>query len=492
MKKTAYVVFIFFLLIGCATFVLEDKNRPPQFSLITSKRSVPDQQISIPFMIYDENPRKLKITPTSSNQSIVKNEHIFIKGSDKKRFLEMKVNSKYGNSTINLNAQDDQGLSSSISFDLKVSRSFFKLDSSNISFPKDGDIKDFINFGTSVDIYGDYAVVVSGNKKYAIHIFKRHGDIWKQQTRFHINTKYSFQTSISIYHDLIAFGVPNSTKHSGEVFLFKRYGKRWKILDRIKPKKAIPYLEFGKLVDIHKNHIIISASRGNTFIFEKSKDNWIQKTHLQIQDSKDCNFKIQSIAIHDKYAVIGTHTHEGYLKCQEDVYILEKSDNSWSKKQSLTIDKPQLYRKYDSYSYNVDIYDNYVAIGAPHTAGEGKDFGAVYIFKNRNNQWQRIEKLIPKDVSIGDHFGSSVSLNHHSLLIGAIGEGRSGAAYMFKKYGESWQETDKFSAHKNTSFGHAIGLDKNHAILGSGSLNWQPIYLKNQIKPVYIFPNSSP
>ena len=90
-----------------------------------------------------------------------------------------------------------------------------------------------------------------------------------------------------------------------------------------------------------------------------------------------------------------------------------------------------------------DIYNTYVAVGAPSDSAQGVICGAVYIYSRENNNWQQKVKLSPPNATSGEHFGTAVCLFGDLLAVGAPGKTINGATsrgavYLFKRNGEVW------------------------------------------------------
>ncbi len=88
----------------------------------------------------------------------------------------------------------------------------------------------------------------------------------------------------------------------------------------------------------------------------------------------------------------------------------------------------------DSFGMAVSASGTTIVVGAPSAAG-GK--GAVYVFNPIFGVWVQTAKLTASDGAAGDGFGSSVSINGNTLIVGApradIGPNLDqGAAYIFR------------------------------------------------------------
>lgn len=118
-------------------------------------------------------------------------------------------------------------------------------------------------------------------------------------------------------------------------------------------------------------------------------------------------------------------------------------------------------------------------IGAPLDGRpSGSRSGSAYVFVRSEEGWTQQSKLVPRDSSSEDEFGSSIALsgNGELALVGATDDDNrfgkdAGAAYAFKRDGDTWrQETKLFppNGRKGDLFGGvSISADGQTAMIGS-------------------------
>lgn len=104
----------------------------------------------------------------------------------------------------------------------------------------------------------------------------------------------------------------------------------------------------------------------------------------------------------------------------------------------------------------------------------GQDSGSAYIYRYNGSDWVEEAKLLASDGSVGDYFGSSVSLLGEVALIGADSDDDngldSGSAYVFRFNGSSWVEEAKLTASDGAAgdlFGNAVSLSGDVALIGA-------------------------
>jgi len=103
-----------------------------------------------------------------------------------------------------------------------------------------------------------------------------------------------------------------------------------------------------------------------------------------------------------------------------------------------------------------------------------EDKGAAYVFRRTGNSWIQEAKLLASDGAVGDSFGYAVSLDGDTALIGAQGDDDngnwSGSAYVFTRTDTIWTQQQKLLASDGVTydcFGCSVSLDGDTALIGS-------------------------
>ncbi|ACY13929.1 FG-GAP repeat protein [Haliangium ochraceum] len=154
----------------------------------------------------------------------------------------------------------------------------------------------------------------------------------------------------------------------------------------------------------------------------------------------------------------------------------------------------------DLFGYSVAFAGDVLAIGAPEedSAATGVDgdqtdnslamSGAVYVFRRNGASWQQEAYLKASNTGLEDRFGDSLALSGDTLAVGASFEasaatgvngdqaddsrGLSGAVYVFRYDGASWQQEAYLKASNtgsNDQFGFSLALSGE--VLAVGAYN---------------------
>ena len=335
--------------------------------------------------------------------------------------------------------------------------------------PSDGSAKD--NFGMSVFISGDYAMVgspVNNDSVGAVYVFRRDGTVWIETQKLIASDGAKGDMfggiigSISISGDYTIIGAPNANFSKGTAYIFKREGTNWIEKQKLHPADLNDSSWFGASVSITDSFTVIGATQnlysGSAYVFRNEGNNWIEQHKLISSDSVGGSQFGASVSIYKDNIIIGA-PGENFIR--GSAYIFKREANAWIEEQKITASDgaPLNY-----FGFAVSMFGDYAVIGA---------IGArrAYLFKKENTYWIEKQKLIASDGSYGkDYFGASVSIWQDYAVIGVPGDdSSSGSAYIFNYDGISWIERSKLIATdriKNDIFGVSVSIAENDLIVG--------------------------
>jgi len=128
----------------------------------------------------------------------------------------------------------------------------------------------------------------------------------------------------------------------------------------------------------------------------------------------------------------------------------------------------------DYFSISVSIEGDYAIIGEFCGDDNGRKSGAAYVFKNDGTTWNKQAKLLPSDGRPNDRFGWAVSLSNNYTIIGAYNDDdngiNSGSAYIFRRDGTTWVQEAKIlpsDGEANDHFGISVAIDGDYAVVGA-------------------------
>jgi hypothetical protein len=333
-------------------------------------------------------------------------------------------------------------------------------------------------FGFSVAIFGDYAIVGAPRKTIkvgfdlesyagAAYIFKNTSGTWSQQSKLvskEPNFADEFGYSVAISEDYAIVGTPYDDVPSAQIY--KRDSTKWFFEQTITSGITGNGDRFGWSVGVSGNFVIIGepfdgstapvnyAKSGSAYIFFRgSSGTWKQSAQLNASDKAAGDEFGNSVAISGDYAIIGAMLEDNNatggasLNSAGSAYIFKRNANDGSWKQSKKIVASDREAS-DMFGVSVSISGDYAIVGAYNEdqdkagANTLNNSGSAYIFKNTSGNWTQANKIVASDRGNGDMFGYSVAISEDYTIAGAYLESENttgdnslysaGSAYIFK------------------------------------------------------------
>ena len=341
------------------------------------------------------------------------------------------------------------------------------------------------NFGRAVSICGDYAVIgASGCEKDenylhfvpgSVYIFKREGTSWTQQAKFGLfdqsDDHYEFGRSVSISGDYIVAGIPRDRKHAidaGSADIYKREGTNWVQQTNLTAVDAKRYDLFGSSVSISGDFVIVGVPGADPIPTGYGRDRY-GAAYIFKRDGIDWTQQAKLIpsdsANNREFGTLvsidGDYAVVATKPQECGVYIFKREGTDWMEQIKLNGSIG------DSFGSSISIRGDYVVVGGR---------GSVYIFKREGENWIQETELTSLEGSTDNTFGASVSINGDYVIVGApyydddVNGRDSGSVYMFKRGDTSWTQQLKITAWDGVFqdyFGTSVSIDGNYIIIGA-------------------------
>ena len=349
-------------------------------------------------------------------------------------------------------------------------------------------------FGRVVAVSGDTAIVATfgednsnGNDAGAAYVFVRSGGVWSQQQKLVASDGAAgdlFGFSVAIDGDTALIGaVSDDNNHgqgAGSAYIFTRSAGLWTEQQRIQASDGALNDGFGYSVSLIGDTAVISsvgddnggAQAGSVYVFIRNAGGWIQQQRIQATDAKaGANFG-HSTSLSGDTILIGAWQDNAGPSVAGAAYVFIKSNGVWIQQQKLTAPTAA---SHDFFGTAVSVNGDTAIVGAPSRDEGGTDTGAAYVFTRNNGVWTHQHILHPLDPAAGDHFGSAVVLSNDAAIVGAYlkdgnGEIDVGAAYVFLKNDVLWTQQQKLiasDAAASDAFGLSLASNGNTVIVGA-------------------------
>ena len=351
-------------------------------------------------------------------------------------------------------------------------------------------------FGISVAISSDYAII--GSRKQvsdktsntgAAYICHRTSDgNWKIVAEVKPsgeNIRNNFGNSVSISGDYAIVGANKGSSDgikAGAAYIFRREGDspdRWKqiaVLNSSSPERS-DY--FGYSTGISGDYAIVGAptadampiftGRDRIYIFNKNKggeDKWGQVAEIGSPEPDETVWFGNSVAISGDCAIAGAwYAEMGDFHYPGVAYILSKDaegDGNWSITTSIL---PSGSYDCDNFARAVSISGDSAlagATGADPAGSSGGNAGAAYIYRKETGtagSWDLVAGINASVPLKEDYFGMSVSISGDYAIIGTSGADpdgvdRAGATYLFVIENKSSEEIPPTEYQKGSPAGN--------------------------------------
>ena len=244
--------------------------------------------------------------------------------------------------------------------------------------------------------------------------------------------------------------------------------------------------QFGYSVAISGNTAIVGVpfddddanDAGSAFIFDCNAGGvWSETARIAASDPNVGDNFGYSVAIDGSMVVIGApYDDEGGVNAGA-AYIFEPNAGGvWT----------QVAKLKDSYfetqpnacvGYSVAVSGGIVAAGAPYYDADGNSYSGVVLEYelDDDHEWDLFDRLMPNDLSAGDNFGYSISIDRNTMIIGAPfddddGGTACGSAYLFDYNGDTWSETQEVRPSDGAlfdQFGASVSISGSTAVAGA-------------------------
>jgi hypothetical protein len=314
-------------------------------------------------------------------------------------------------------------------------------------------------FGRSVSISGDYAIVGAPQTNIGFAaIFKRNvsSGAWEQQgptLSLSGSGQQNFGHSVSISGDYAVVGAPNDDG-SGSATIYKRNSSTgaWETqLPKLTNISIEPGDKFGTSVAISGDYAIVGAPNddhdgdgmsniGSATIFKRNASTGVwehQTPKLTNPNAAEGDNFGTSVAISGDYAIVGANNDdEGGFTNNGSVAVFKRNASTGAWVQQGTKLTNPIAASNDEFGYSVAIAGDYAIVGAIwDDEGSGlTNNGSATIYRRYGYIWRVVQKFNHPGSQYDDRFGSSIAIdNIGRFLVGAEGvQGNTGAAFFGK------------------------------------------------------------
>ena len=232
---------------------------------------------------------------------------------------------------------------------------------------------------------------------------------------------------------------------------------RWVQLAELRPNPNAGG-PFAYSVAVSGSAAVVGAPGANrAYVFEFGPAGWQQVAVLRTPSALTFDRFGEAVAVFGNTIVVGA---PGVLRGGR-AFVFRRVDARW-----------QLWRELhgsdvvatdDSFGGSVGVAGSVIAVGA----STHRHMGMAYLFGLRRGTWRQFAKFHAKDTATNDEYAYSLSLSPQFLVVGALGHGATGAAYVYSKV-VGWKQVAEFYGSRHGElFGWSVSVSGETAVIGA-------------------------
>ena len=221
-----------------------------------------------------------------------------------------------------------------------------------------------------------------------------------------------------------AYGDNTKGALAGAVYVYRLNNGVWSLEQKLMASDGSIGNEFGYGVAVSGDKIIVGAphcnldgvSTGAAYFYHRGTSGWNEVSKVFAKDATLGDLFGESVDISNGNAIIGAYGSDAVGVVSSAAYIFEYSNGKWSQKVKL---KPDNLEPRDMFGSSVAISEKYAVVGSFQGASYATKSGAAYVYQFSNGLWGQILELTPKEISPKDAFGSAVDVSDSHVMIGS-------------------------------------------------------------------------
>lgn len=296
-------------------------------------------------------------------------------------------------------------------------------------------------FGLSVGISEQDVIIgapwddTEGAVSGAAYIFHRDGSgTWDTGTRLPssgITAFDEFGSAVDISGDYAIVGAPVQGSvydpPQGSVYIFHRdTSGDWNLQAKLTPPSGSGGDRLGQAVSIDAACALIGAPHdddegadaGSAYIYEKDlSEDWNLNAKVTASDGEATDYFGSSVSIDGDVMIIGSSRDDDTGSSSGSAYVYERMGGVWDSEVKLTADDAA---GDDRFGGSVSISGDLIIVGSDYDDDDGLNSGSAYLFtRGSGGTWDTGTKITAPDGAASDYFGSAVSVDSDTILCGS-------------------------------------------------------------------------
>ena len=259
----------------------------------------------------------------------------------------------------------------------------------------------------------------------------------------------------------------------------------WIAVERAKLTSDFPNTyEFGVSAALDGNTLLVGScvdggfgGEGAAYVFTRSGSTWDKQARLTSPPGWQVYDMGRSVALDGDTAWIGS-MHPA-LQERGPIQIFARTGTTWSHSQTIAPPAPQAW-----FGHSLDVDGDTAVVGSPWEDNGSLTYrGAGHVYVRQGSSWISQARLLPSSPQVWVEFGTSVTVEGDTIVVGAThqavaGMADAGVAYVFQRTGSAWTEQAILSAPDPLPFGQfGFDVDLQGDRLVIGSLYQESVYI---------------
>ncbi|MGB3078704.1 MAG: FG-GAP repeat protein [Saprospiraceae bacterium] len=326
--------------------------------------------------------------------------------------------------------------------------SFYQFDGNTWIFVQkviDEDGEAWAFFGQSISIAGNFAIVGApqdngnaGDGQGSSSIYQYNGSTWQLMQKItdadgaaHDN----FGSSVSLSGNYAIIGSPDDSGPAGpgqgSVNIYQFDGNAWVLMEKILDANGASGDFFGHSVSISGNLFVAGSyfdddvsgqNQGSASIYQFDGSNWIFVQKLLDVTGVANDYFGDVVSISGNYVLVGIPNDDVFgVVNQGSVCIYQYNGSNWIQTQRLYDVNGSMD---DYFGSSVSVSDHFAIVGSAYdNIGTQADQGSADIYIRLGTNWERLQYVIDPRGNSNDHLGQDVAIDALTkrFLIGSHG-----------------------------------------------------------------------
>lgn len=279
-----------------------------------------------------------------------------------------------------------------------------------------------------------------------------------------IEREWNFGASVEISEKELIVGAYKS-KTTGSVYFFDFDGEQ--LAEVVSPRKS-ERNNFGSSIAANDKYLLVGdytdsqngKYSGAAFLYDLKNKELVKE--FQYPDKKDYDWFGHTVAISEKYAVVGAKAGRG----KEYICVFDIESGELFR----LIMAPSKSFIGQDFGYSLDVKGNHLLVGARNDDAGVKDSGAAYLYEITSGNL--LQTFVISDGKKRDYFGHSVALTDKLVAVGAIGHKEIGSVFVFSR--DSGKELFRLTPDDGMprdDFGWSLDIDESRDLVVVGSFS---------------------